>query len=385
MKLLPLLALLAAFPPLSTDMYLPAIPSLQTQWQVSLVMVNYTLVCFFLSFSFALLLYGPLSDRFGRRPPLLAGIALYIVSSLLCASANQVNTLILFRVLQGFGAASAAALSMAISKDCFADREREKMLAYMGVIVALAPMMAPVLGGLMLKWLTWPWIFISQGMLGLIAFFGVWRMPEPLQTLRRVPVSKMIGRYILLFRNRKYIILTVMMALVIWPLFGFIAGSADMYIRRFGLSEQVFSYFFACNAIAFMSGSYTCARLIHRVPGIRLMTVGFAGIFTGGMCMLFTGGKSPLGFALPMAFITFCLGLSRPLGNSLILEQVDTDTGSASSMLMFIYFMMGAAGMWMISHPWEDKAFVLGLMAVSTSAAVLISFCFLYGRKGTAE
>ncbi len=382
MKLLPLLALLAAFPPLSTDMYLPAIPSLQARWHVSLVMVNYTLVSFFLSFSFALLIYGPLSDRFGRRLPLLGGIGLYITASLLCASADQVNTLILFRVLQGLGAASAAALSMAISKDLFEGREREKMLAYMGVIVALAPMLAPVLGGLMLKWLTWPWIFISQGILGLIAFLGVWRMSEPSHSLKRVPLSKMIGRYMLLFRNRRYIILTVMMALGIWPLFGFIAGSADMYVRRFGLSEQVFSYFFACNAIAFMSGSYTCARLVHRVPGIRLMTVGFAGIFIGGWCMLFFGGKSHWSFALPMAFITFCLGLSRPLGNSLILEQVDSDAGSASSLLMFVYFVMGAGGMWMISHSWEDKAFVLGLMAVSTSAAVLISFHFLYAGKG---
>ncbi|MGE0084199.1 MAG: multidrug effflux MFS transporter [Desulfococcaceae bacterium] len=381
MKLLPLLALLAAFPPLSTDMYLPAIPSLQARWNASLVMVNYTLVGFFLSFSLALLIYGPLSDRFGRRPPLLGGIALYIISSLLCAAADQVNTLILFRVLQGMGAASASALSMAISKDCFEGRERDKMLAYMGVIVALAPMMAPVLGGLMLRWLTWPWIFISQGILGLIAFLGVWRMSEPSQTFKRIPVSKMIGRYMLLFQNRRYIILTFMMALGIWPMFGFIASSADIYVRRFGLSEQVFSYFFACNAIAFMSGSYTCARLIHRVPGIRLMTAGFAGIFLGGWCMLITGGKGPFGFALPMAFITFCLGLSRPLGNSLILEQVDSDAGSASSLLMFVYFVMGAAGMWMISHPWADKSYVLGLMAVSTSAAVLISFHFLYAGK----
>ncbi|MEZ4528578.1 MAG: multidrug effflux MFS transporter [Desulfobacterales bacterium] len=382
MKLLPLLALLAAFPPLSTDMYLPAIPSLQARWQVSLVMVNYTLVGFFLSFSLALLIYGPLSDRFGRRPPLLGGIGVYIISSVLCATADQVNTLILFRVLQGMGAASAAALSMAISKDCFDGRERDKMLAYMGVIVALAPMMAPVLGGLMLKWLAWPWIFISQGILGLIAFLGVWRMSEPSQMLKRVPTAKMIGRYLFLFRNQRYIILTFMMALGIWPLFGFIAGSADIYIRRFGLSEQVFSYFFACNAIAFMSGSYTCARLVHRVQGIHLMTAGFAGIFLGGWSMLFFGGKSPWSFAVSMAFITFCMGLSRPLGNSLILEQVDTDTGSASSMLMFVYFVMGAGGMWMISHPWADKPFVLGVMAVSTSAAVLLSFHFLYAGKG---
>ena len=140
-KLLLLLALLAAFPPLSTDMYLPAIPLLQANWQVSLEVVNLTLVGFFVSYCICLLFYGPLADRFGRRPPLLAGIGLFILASLMCALVDNVASLIAFRVLQAAGAASASVLALAISKDVYLGHERERALAYMGVIMALAPML----------------------------------------------------------------------------------------------------------------------------------------------------------------------------------------------------------------------------------------------------
>ena len=142
-----LLALLAAFPPLSTDMYLPAIPLLQKSWHQPLAMINLTLVGFFVSYCFFLLIYGPISDRFGRRKPLLAGIGIFIIASLLCAGSGNVISLIVLRILQAAGAAAASALALAISKDVYNGFERERILAYIGVIMALAPMLAPVIGG----------------------------------------------------------------------------------------------------------------------------------------------------------------------------------------------------------------------------------------------
>jgi DHA1 family bicyclomycin/chloramphenicol resistance-like MFS transporter len=147
-----LLALLAAFPPLSTDMYLPAIPLLQQSWQQPLSIVNLTLVGFFVSYCVFLLFYGPLSDRFGRRPLLLVGIGIFILACLLCALADNVFSLIVFRVLQAAGAASASALALAISKDVYDVHEREHILAYIAVIMALAPLLAPVFGGWVLTW-----------------------------------------------------------------------------------------------------------------------------------------------------------------------------------------------------------------------------------------
>lgn len=134
-RMLLLLALLSAFPPLSTDMYLPAIPLLVKLWQQPLALVNLTLVGFFVSYCFFLLFYGPLSDRFGRRPLLLAGIGLFILASILCALADGLIGMIVFRVLQAAGAAAASTLALAISKDIYAGHERARILAYSNNLV----------------------------------------------------------------------------------------------------------------------------------------------------------------------------------------------------------------------------------------------------------
>jgi DHA1 family bicyclomycin/chloramphenicol resistance-like MFS transporter len=195
LRKLPLIAILAAFPPLATDMYLPAIPMLGVQWGIALSTINLSLVLFFVSFSMFLLIHGPLSDRFGRRPILLLGIAIFVLSSLLCALAGNVYILIGYRIFQGAGAAAASALSMAICKDLFSGKEREQVLAYVAVIVAIAPTVAPIIGGLILKWLSWPWIFVVQGTLGFIAMIGVYFMQEPLQNFNQVNLMQLMGRY----------------------------------------------------------------------------------------------------------------------------------------------------------------------------------------------
>lgn len=225
---------------------------LQKAWQQPLAIVNLTLVGFFVSYCVFLLFYGPLSDRFGRRPLLLIGIGLFILASLLCATSDNVVSLIIFRVLQAAGAASASALSLAISKDAFDVHERERILAYIGVIMALAPMLAPVFGGWVLTWFSWRWIFVVQGMLGAVAWIGVFRMPETLKIPAATGVLHTAGIYLQLLRNRRYVGFALMMSMVVLPHFAFIGGSADIYITRLGLSEQVFGYFFAANALALM-------------------------------------------------------------------------------------------------------------------------------------
>ena len=335
-RMLFLLALLSAFPPLSTDMYLPALPLLVKLWQQPLAIINLTLVCFFISYCFSLLFYGPLSDRFGRRPLLLGGIGLFILASMLCALAGSAIALIVFRVLQAAGAASASALALAISKDIYDGHERERILAYIGVILALAPMLAPVFGGWVLTWFSWRWIFIAQAAVATVAWIGVWRMPETLPTRQSISTLQTAGIYLGLFRNRPYIGYALLMSVIILPHFAFIAGSADIYITRMGLSEQTFGYYFALNAAAIMAGSLTCSRMLGHIGSRALMTVGFAGVLVGGLVMLTRWIPGPWGLTLPMATVSFCFGLSRPPSNNLVLEQVNRHAGAASSLLIFI-------------------------------------------------
>ena len=370
-RLLLLLALLSAFPPLSTDMYLPAIPMLQKAWHQPLAVVNLTLVGFFIGYCVSLLFYGPLSDRFGRRPLLLAGIGIFILASLLCALSDNVISLIVFRVFQAAGAASASTLALAISKDVYRGHERARILAHIGVIMALAPMLAPVFGGWVLTWFSWRWVFVIQGVIAVIAWMGVFRMPETLKTPSASSARQTAGIYFELLGNRRYVGFALMMSFIVLPHFAFIAGSAHIYITRMGLSEQVFGYFFALNAAAMMAGAFACTRLLGRLGSRTIMTAGFSGILMGGLVMLTRWLPGPWGLALPMAVVSFSFGLSRPPSNNLVLEQVDRHAGAASSLLIFIYFMLGAFAMWLIALDWADKIRTIGIMGTGSGAVML--------------
>lgn len=381
---LPLLALLTAFPAMSTDMILPAVPSLAETWNQPLSVINLILVCFFVTYGFSLLFYGPISDRFGRRRPLLAGLSVYIAASLLCAFATNAPMLVSLRILQAAGAAASSSISMAMTKDIFSGQERERILAHIAVIMALAPMIAPVLGGWVLTNFSWQWIFFIQAIMGVTGILGVLRFPETLSRVSDLPLSRMMHGYGRLLLNPSYIIMVLVMSASLFPLYSFIAGSSAIYVNEFGLSEQKYSYFFAFNALALMIGSFSCLRLTRSIRSKNLMTVGFAGISLGGFFLLLTGQHGPWGFALPMFLITFSLGLSRPPSNNLVLEQVDRDVGSASSLLIFSYFTLGAVGMWFISLEWADKIPVLGAIALGCGALVLGTWAVLQ-RKGIGD
>ncbi|MCP4692920.1 MAG: multidrug effflux MFS transporter, partial [Desulfobacterales bacterium] len=362
-RFLPIIALLAAFPPVTTDMYLPALPMLREIWGVSLTSINLTLVLFFVFFSAFLLVYGPISDSLGRRPLLLTGITIYCLGSGLCGVSANVEQLIVFRVLQAIGAAAASALSMAIAKDLFQASERERLLAHLGVIVAIAPMLSPIVGGFILNWLNWHWIFFIQAGMGAIALWGVYRMPEPLETKAPSSLFQMLARYGRLMKNGRYMVLNALVALSLCPMFAFIAGSPTIYISHFNVSEQTFGYLFGVNAFSLMAGSFACSRLTRAVRSWILLMIGFSGMFAGGVAILLVGSQGVAPFAATMFVVTFCIGMTRPMSNNLVLEQVDRDVGSASSLLVFLYFVSGAASMGLISLDWQNHIRVIGCIA----------------------
>lgn len=368
-----LLALLATFPALSTDMYLPAIPTLQEIWGISLPEANLSLVVFFIAFSGCLLIHGPLSDRYGRRPVLVWGILVFVLGCGLCAVSTSITMLILARVVQAAGAAAAAALSLALSKDLYEGIMRQKILAYIGVILALSPMLAPSLGGLMLKVASWRWIFACQAALACIALYGAFRLKEPLTEFTSGGLFAVIGRYRNVLRNKRFVILALAFAVMTLPHFAFIGGSPDIYITQFGVSEQVFGYYFGVNALGVMLGSFVCSRLTHSINPMRLLVMSLGLLLGAGVLMIYLGGLSPLALSFPMFGVTFAIGFSRPISNNMILEQVDSDVGAASSVLTFEVFFVGAGAMEIIALDWPSKPIVIGIMAIIGSSIPLLA------------
>ncbi|MGE4557477.1 MAG: multidrug effflux MFS transporter [Desulfovibrionaceae bacterium] len=357
-----LLSLLIAFPSMATDMYLPSLPQLQSIWGASMGQVNLSLICFFAACTSMMLVYGPVSDRFGRKPVLYCGLSLFIAGSLCCAAADGLVWLVVARTVQGIGAASANTMSIAITRDLYEGVQRQRVLGYIGVIFSVCPMVAPTVGGWMLVVASWRWIFLAQAAAAAVALGCVLFLKEPLQERTRGGVLALAGRYLHLLRNRDYMALVGTFAAMMLPLFSFIGGAADIYVNRFGVSEQMFGVYFGINASGMMIGSLLCTRLAGTISDSKLLNSSLVGMVAAALSLAFLGGRSPLALTAVMLANSICMGLNRPISNNMILDTVNQDYGAASALMMFLFSMVGVAAMAFISLDWPNKVAVLNVM-----------------------
>ena len=216
--------------------------------------------------------------------------------------------------------------------------------------------------------------------MGVVAWVGVLRIAEPLQHFQHISPVTAVTVYFRLFRNRRFAGLTLSLSVMMFPLFGFVAGAPDVYMSHFGMDERQFGYFFGFNALAAMIGAFSFTRLSRRFLSGSIMTVCFIGVMVAGGLMLLLPHHSPWSLAFPMWILTFFLGLSRPPSNNLMLEQVDRDVGAASSLIVFTFMTVGAISMGFISLVWADKITVLGVMASIVGTATL-AFWLKYRQR----
>ena len=366
------LATLAMTAPLATDMYLSAIPQIADGWGVGKDIANLTLVLWFISFSVSILIAGSLSDKYGRKPILISGLAVFVGSSFLCALSGNIDQLIIFRIFQGMGAAAPAAIVMAIIRDRFKGVERQKALAYVMTIVAVAPMVAPLLGAFLLKVANWRFIFLLQGTLVSITLLVSLTIRETLETKLDTSVFKLVTRYGVHLRNRPYLFASMSMGLLVLPFYGYIAFSPIFYISIHGLSESAFSLLFGLNALVSMAGAFSSARLARRLDDKQIITIAILGAIAAGAGLSLFAGRHYLYFLFFIAIFSFFTGLSRPSSGSLILGLVKTDVGSASSLLVFYQFIAGAACMAFVTQHWSRPVLVFSLLTLGVSVLVLL-------------
>ncbi len=371
------LALLTGTPAMATDMYLAAIPTIARQWNTSESIVSLSLVLWFAAFSAFLLVWGPISDRLGRRPVLLVGLAIFVIASLLCAGAGNPAQLIAFRILQGMGAASPSTMVMAICRDRFQGEVRQKVLGFIGVVMPVVPMVAPIVGAGVMALAGWRCIFLVQASLAAVSLVLSVRFRETAHTDPEHGLVDSFLRYGRLLANARFLAANTTMGLGLGPLFGFIAFSPILYQKIFGLSGIAFAVLFGLNAAASMLGAAICIRLTARISQYRLLTASFVITLAAAAGILAIGSVHPFVFAALMAIVTVCIGLSRPLSNHLVLEQVTQDIGAASSFLVFYQGIVGAVCMWLVSLPWPAPITAFGTMVLSISAAILAVWPFL--------
>jgi DHA1 family bicyclomycin/chloramphenicol resistance-like MFS transporter len=373
-KALIFLVLITSMPPLSTDLYLPALPTIASELGSTQRIVNLSLVLWFVAFSVNLLVCGAISDKIGRKPVLLTGLVVFVASSIMCAFAQSAEQLILYRILQGAGASAPSAMSLAIVRDRYDSDLRKLIFAYIGMILMVVPMLAPTLGAAILEFSTWEFIFISQGLLSAIPLFFALFFKESIQQKSDSGYLKQFSRFFTLIKNKNYIKTTSTMGLLISPFYAFLAFSPTAYITLFGLSESLYGVFFAVNAVSAMAGSFACSRFVGKKDSIKLLKLCIIGCTFGGFLAMTTGHFHYLSFAFAMLLVSFFGGFSRPLSSDLILKQVKTDIGSASSFLVFYQFLAGAICMTIVSNHWAHPFIVFGAIAFLLPLFVYFTF-----------
>ncbi|BAI62331.1 MFS transporter [Methanocella paludicola SANAE] len=370
--LIALIALLSAFVPLSTDLYLPALPAMANFFGVTADLVNLTLILFFIFFAAGTLLWGPLSDKYGRKPILVAGLTLYVISSVLCACVTDVYQLILFRILQAVGGSAASAVATAIVKDVYHSRDRESVLAIVQSMVMISPALAPVLGAFMLSFTTWRGIFWALAAIGLISLAGTLAYKETISRRYTGNILQSLCRLGTVARNPGFSSLAIVFTLTSVSTMAFVASSSYIYEDGFGLSPQMYSYYFALNAIGLLAGPMLYVKLSARFERKRIINACFATIALSGILVFFMGQISPIVFALSILPATIGGVCSRPPGTNLMLEQQKEDTGSASSLIGCTMTIMGSIGMLLVSFSHGSLIPAIGILNVATGLLCLV-------------
>jgi MFS transporter, DHA1 family, multidrug resistance protein len=372
-----LIALLSAFVPLSTDLYLPALPGMSVNFGVSADRINLTLTAFFIFYALGTLVWGPLSDHYGRKPILLSGLGLYVISSAFCAFMWNVDGLILCRIFQALGGSAAGVVATAIVKDVYSGKKRGSVLAIVQSMVLISPAIAPVLGALLLKFMSWQGVFWSLAGIGVVALIGSLLFEETIVERTSGMLLPSLGRLGRVLQNRGFTLLLLLFSLGSISGLAFIASSTYIYQVGFHLSGQMYSYYFALNALGMIAGPMIYLRLSRRIHPESIIRICFVTIAVGGLLVCFLGNLQPWIFALcilPASTAGSCL---RPPAANMILEQQKGDTGAVSSLMGCTGLLMGSLGMQLISMPWNNTIIALGIMTFGTAAISLIAWPFV--------
>jgi DHA1 family bicyclomycin/chloramphenicol resistance-like MFS transporter len=338
--LLALLAALVALGPLSVDMYLPAMPRMMSALNTDISHMHLTLSTYLTGFALFHLICGPLADRIGRKPVILGGTVLFILACIGCSQSDTVEELIFYRFLQGVGACVGPTLARTIARDVFGPTRAARALSLIAMLMALAPAIAPTLGGILLLWLPWPIVFLFLAFYGLtmivlIQVYLAETIPQK-QSLHPIAISR---NYMELLRDPIFIAATLCSGFIYAGLLTYLSSSSFVYIDMLGVPVQFFGFIFLTSVIGYMLGSGVSARLSKRFMPEQTVLLGTA-LAAGASASMLAGTAlfpaSLLALILPMIFYSAGMGLVLPNAMAVALRPFPHIAGTASALLGFI-------------------------------------------------
>lgn len=379
---------LTALGPLSIDMYLPALPQLTVRFEASEAAVQLTLTACLAGLGLGQLLLGPLSDAFGRRRPLVAGLAVYVAASLACALAPSVQILTAARLAQGFAGAAGVVIARAVVRDLYSGPALARFFSMLMLVNGMAPVLAPVIGGQLLRVVPRPGVFVTLAAYGVLVTLGAGLgLPETLpRTVRRPGGLRRTGRVMgRLLSDRRFVGYAAAQGLLFAAMFAYIAGSPFVLQQVYRLTAQQFGLVFGMNALGIMALGQLSGRLAHRVAPRRLLLAGLLVAVTGGAALVATSVAGlPLPAVLPGLFLVVAsVGLVMPNATALAMSGHPGQAGSASALLGVMQFALGAAAAPLVGAAGTVTAVPMALLMLSLAVAALLAFALLT-RAGKA-
>ena len=370
------LAAMSAFGPLATDMYLPAFPAIAAGLGADPAAVQKTLASFFAGMAIAQLVFGPLADRFGRRPPLLVGLAIFITGSIGCALTADIGWLTTWRFVQGLGGCAGMVMARAIVRDVSEGPATIRLMSRLMLVVTLAPILAPSLGSLLLDLGGWRAIFWALVAYGVGLAVVVSRiLPETLapERRRRDSLGGILTVYLRLLTSRRFMGLTLSGVLPMAGIFAYIAGSPFVFMELHQVTPAQYGLFFGGNALGIMAVAQLNAWLSTRQPPERVLLFGLVSMASAGIALaILSPTGSLLGVAVPLFVYVASIGMVMPVASALAMASQGRTAGSASALIGTLQFTGGAVAGGMVGALYDGTAMPMaGVIAVAGTAGLL--------------
>lgn len=378
-RLIVLLAALVAFGPLSIDMYLPSLPLIASDLDASEGQVQLSIGVFLAGLSLGMLLYGPLSDRFGRRRLLMGGICLYILASLGCALAATAEQLLAWRLLQALGGAAASVLGRVIVRDLFALDEAARVLSLMQQVTMIATLLAPLLGSYLILLSGWRMIFLFLLLFaGMCLLLVAWRLPETYpRGLRGNSLFGVFSAYGEIARKPSALGYILCMGLSFAGMFAFITASPFVYIRYFGISAQQYAWLFALNIAGVMMMSFINAHLVRRVGVRRMLGFGAAMAALSGVALLAFIASGMGGLPAVVFSVLLYVSVTGMLGANCLaclMTIFHRQAGAAAGLAVASQFALGTLCSALVGALYDGTPWPMGVVVAGAGVGVALAF-----------
>lgn len=345
------LGLLSVIGPLAIDMYLPALPAIASDLKTNSAAVQQSLMAFMLAFAIGQLIYGPISDMFGRKPPLYAGIAIFLVGTIGAAFAPSIEWLVAFRLVQGLGACAPMSLPRAIVRDNYTGAPAAQLMSLIMLVFSVSPILAPLTGSFVIQfgdWRTLFYVMTATGVLGLLLVAFVLKETRPKSARTDSNLSSALGAYWQLLRDGRFMGLTLIGTFGMSSFMAFLGNSSFIYIQHYGLTPTQYSIAFSVNAVSFFAVSQATGFLVGKFGLNRVVKIAVTGYVASMVALLavYLSGIDSVWVLGGFMFVAFgFLGLVLPSTSVLAMEEQGEIAGSASALMGTVQMVVAAVVM----------------------------------------